>query len=75
MKIDKDKLSALMEMSDGELWCEIRKIAKNHGFTLPEKTPEHSEMEKIRGAVSGGAKINLGEAVRLLNDYKRRCGK
>jgi len=74
MRIDKDKLSALMGMSDRELWGEIRKIAKSHGFTLPEKVPEHSEMEKIRGAVSGGAKLNLGEAVRMLNDYKRRCG-
>ncbi|MBQ7363471.1 MAG: hypothetical protein IJW48_03355 [Clostridia bacterium] len=75
MKIDKDKLDALVAMSDGELWGEIRKIASAHGFTLPDRTPEHSEMEKIRGAVSGGARINLGEAVRILNDYKRRCGK
>ena len=75
MKIDKDKLKAMCEMSDAELWREIRGVAQRHGFTLPEKTPEHSEMEKMRGAMAGGAKLKLGEAVRILNDYKRRQGK
>ena len=75
MKIDRDKLKAMCEMSDAELWREIRRVAGSHGFTLPEKTPEHSEMEKMRGAMSGGAKLKLGEAVRILNDYKRRQGK
>lgn len=75
MKIDKDKLKAMTELSDAELWGEIRRVAKRHGFTLPEKTPEHSEMEKMRGAMSGGAKLNLGEAVRILNDFKRRENK
>ena len=75
MKIDGDKLKSMCEMSDSALWCEIRNIAAKHGFSLPEKTPEHGDMEKIRGAVSGGAKIKLGEAVKILNDYKRRQGK
>ena len=74
MKIDKEKLDRLVGMSDSELWGEIRKIAKGHGFTLPEKTPDSAEMSKIRGAISGGAKLKLGEAVRILNEYKRRQG-
>ena len=71
MRIDKDKLNALCSMPDDELWCEICKIAKGYGFTLPKSTPCESDMQKLRGAVGNG-KINLGDAVKILNEYKRR---
>lgn len=71
MKIDKEKLASLCALGDDELWREVRGIAASHGFKLPEKTPSHSEMEKMRGAVSGGAKLNLAEAVRIINNYRR----
>lgn len=72
MKIDKEKLNALTSLPNDELWCEIRKVAKSYGFTLPEKTPADSEMQKLRGTVSGGCKLNLGDAVKILNDYRKR---
>ena len=72
MKLDKDKLNALLAMPDAELWREIRKIAGTHGFTLPEKAPSNEEMQKLRGAVSGGAGLNLGRAVKIINDYRKR---
>ena len=72
MRVDKEKLNALVALPDGELWCEVRKIAKSYGFTLPEKTPCESDMQKLRGAVTGSGKINLGDAVKILNDYKRK---
>ena len=46
MKIDKEKLTALTALPDNELWCEVRKIAKSYGFTLPESTPSECEMQK-----------------------------
>jgi hypothetical protein len=71
MKIDKEKLKALVEKPDDELWREIVAIAASHGFKLPEKTPSHTEMEKMRAAVSNGAKLNLAEAIRVINNYRR----
>ena len=75
MRIDKDKLDALCRMPDDELWCEVCKIAKSYGFTLPNNTPSKSDMQKLRGAVSANGKINLANAVKILNEYKRRENK
>ena len=74
MKINKDKLSELCSMGDDELWGEVRRIAASHGFKLPEATPPHEELEKMRSAVAGGSKISLSEAARIIN-MQRRGGK
>ena len=74
MKIDKRKLDELCKMGDAELWCEVRRIAAAHGFNLPEATPPHGELEKMRNAVSGGAKISLADAAKIINSY-RGCKK
>ena len=71
MKVNKEKLASLVAMPDDELWCEIVKIAASHGFKLPEKTPSHEEMEKMRSAVKGGAKLNLTEAIRVIDRYRK----
>ncbi len=71
MKIDKDKLRAVAALPDDELWRLIREIAAGHGFTLPERTPSHGELEKIRTAISHGASPNIAEALRVIKDYKR----
>ena len=75
MRIDKEKLDKLVAMPDADLWCEIRKIASQNGFTLPDKPPSHDELNKIRTAVAGGAKINLAEAIRVVNNYRRSVGR
>ena len=72
MKIDKEKLTALVALPDDKLWAEVKKIAISHGITLPDSPPPHEEMERLRGAVSGGARLNLAQAVRVVNDYRRR---
>ena len=72
MKIDKDKLAALLAMPDDKLWAEVRAIASSHGITLPTAPPPPEEMANLRGAVSGGAKLNFAEAVRVINNYTKR---
>ena len=74
MKLNKEQLDKISSLSDEELWGEVCEVAKKHGFTLPTKTPAKSEMQRLRGAICGGAKLNLGEAVRILNEYKRGKG-
>ncbi len=71
MKIDKAKLDAMLKKDDASLWEEIRKIAGSHGWRLPEAAPPHSEMEKLRLSVGDGTKLNLGDAMRIINSYKR----
>lgn len=73
MKIDREKLAELCALGDDELWKTVRQMAAQHGFRLPEATPSKDEMNKMRDAVSG-TKINLGEAVKIINKYRRGKG-
>ena len=71
MRIDPEKLAKLTALPDNEMWSEIRRIAQKHGITLPEKCPDAKTMSDIRSATAGGAKINLAEAIRVINTYKK----
>lgn len=73
MKIDREKLNAVVNLSDEDLWRMIRELAKSHGITLPEAVPPHSELEKVRGALSHGGSPNIAEAIRVVNNYRRGC--
>lgn len=70
MKLDKNKLDELVSLPDDELWKKVVEIGKTHGFILPAKTPDHSELEKLRGIARDGAKMNLASALRLLAKYR-----
>jgi len=72
MKIDKDKLRELSEKNDAELWSVISGIAAKHGYSLPKSTPSKADMDKIRGIMGSPDKFNMREAMRLMNEYKKR---
>ena len=72
MKIDKEKLKRLTEKSDADMWHEIVTIAKKRGYTLPEATPKHEDIERLRRALSGAEKISLSDAAKIMNNYKKR---
>ena len=74
MKFDRNKLDALMKLSDDDLWAEIVRVGASKGFNLPTGTPPHAELEKLRGIATGG-KISMSEAMMLINKYKRGMGK
>lgn len=65
MKINSEKLRALAALSDDALWREIRKMAENFGQKIPERTPPHEDMERIRAALSG-TQINIADAMQML---------
>lgn len=71
MKLNKQKLEALCALDDNALWREIRSIAATYGIRLPERTPPHSELQKMRDAVSGGGKMNLSEAMKIINSQRQ----
>ena len=71
MKVNKEQLKKLAEKSDADLWREIHSIAKSHGYNLPDATPRHEDIEKIRRALLGSEKISLGDAAKIINAYKK----
>lgn len=73
MRINKQQLERLTALSDEKLWREIVALGKNFGATLPEKTPPHEELMKLRSIISGG-KISLSDAAKILNEYKKGGG-
>ena len=70
MRFDKSKLEALAALPDDRLWAEVVRIADSFGYSLPKQTPPHGELEKMRDAVRS-EKINVSEALRMINRYKR----
>ena len=72
MKIDKEKLAAFAALPDDRLWTEIVNLASSHGIKLSSAMPPPEEMKRLRGAILGGAKLNMSEAVRIVNQYSKR---
>ena len=75
MNFDKDKLIALTALPDDALWSEIKKMSSAYGLSLPDKTPSHEELEKLRSMFGGVGKLSLMQAMRVVNDIKRRGNK
>ncbi len=70
MKLDRNKLEQMVTLSDDELWRRVVEIGKGHGFILPEKTPPHDELEKLRELARDGMNMNVMSAIRLINKYR-----
>ncbi len=71
MRLDRDKLVGMVSLPDDELWRAVVEIGKTHGFILPEKTPPHEELEKLRSIARDGAKMSISSALRILNNYRK----
>lgn len=69
MRFDKEKLEAMLALPDEELWKTVVAIGKAHGFTLPEKSPPHDELDKLRKIAKDGSKMNVGAAMKILSRY------
>ena len=73
MKLNNNMVNKLRGLNDQELWKEIQRMASSYGIKLPDKTPNTTELSKVREALNIG-EINTMEAMRMLNDFKRRQG-
>lgn len=71
MKLDRETITKLTEANDETLWETVRGIALAKGFRLPEATPPHETMERLRCTLSGNGTLSLGEAVRVIAAYKK----
>ena len=70
MKIDKAQLEAIAALPDDKLWAEIVRMGESYGINMPKATPPHDQLEKLRSTVNG-TRLNIGEAVRILTEYKK----
>lgn len=71
MRIDKAKLEALAALPDDRLWAAVRQLAASHGLSLPEGTPPHEELERLRTMAKEADRLSLRDAMRLINAYRR----
>ena len=74
MRIDMEKLRALIALPDAELWAQARKMAAEYGFPLAERVPPHEELERLRNMVREGERIRLTDAAKIINQYRERRG-
>lgn len=75
MKFDANALHALTAKNDRELWAAIRMIAAKNGLSLAEEAPPPSEMERLRGILSGAEKLSPSDAMKIVNDFKKKGGR
>ena len=70
MKLNKSITDRLKNLTDEELWCEIRKMAAGYGLALPDRPPSSTDLAKVRDALNIG-EVNMNDAMRIVNEYKR----
>ena len=75
MNFDKNKLDTLVSLPDEDLWNEIRKMAGAHGLNLPNTAPPPEEIERLRTICRDSSKISMLQAMRIVNNIKRRGNK
>lgn len=72
MRFDKQKLAALAALPDAELWAQIVQLGKEHGISIPPTPPPHAELERLRGVIGDPDKMRMSDAIRVVNDYKKK---
>lgn len=75
MKINREELKKMATLNDAQLWAQIRAIAAQHGYSLPEKSPSSEDLKRVRNALDGTERINLADAMKFVNNYKQKGGK
>ena len=75
MKLNKEKIGALLNLDDAALWLEITTAAQRFGYTLPQSTPKSADMAKIRAAMQEADKLSAMDVARLLSSFKAKRNK
>ena len=71
MQYQPEILAALLSQSDEKLWRAIKTIASTNGIRLPQEAPPKEQMQRLRAALGGGVNLNLDEAARIVERYKK----
>ena len=74
MKLNQEELKRLSSLSDEKLEREIRRMAEAKGIRLPNASPAHEDLEKLRAMLSDKNGFGLMDAMRYYNAYKKKYG-
>lgn len=74
MKLNQEQLKRLSTLSDAELEREIRRMAAAKGLSLPQASPAHEDLEKLRALLTSEKGFGLMDAMRYYNAYKKKYG-
>lgn len=74
MKMDQKLIAELVALPDDELWRRIREMASAYGIKLPEATPPHETLAKLKGAVRGNGTLKMTEAASVIGRYMKEQG-
>ncbi len=74
MKLNQEELKRLSTLSDKELEREIRRMAAAKGLSLPQASPDHEDLEKLRALLSNEGGVGLMDAMRYYNAYRKKYG-
>ena len=74
MKLDQERLKIYAKLPDAILWSQIVAQGEKHGIHLPTKTPDKEAMARLRRIMTGEESVALGDALTLINEYKRKGG-
>ena len=75
MKLNKEKIAALLSLDDANLWKEITCAAQKFGYTLPQEAPKERDMAKIRLALGEAEKLSALDVARMLAAFKAKRNK
>lgn len=75
MRPDAEQLRALGALEDDALWKKVVELAAQKGLKLGAATPTHEDLERLRRMLRASESIRIGDAMRLVNEYKRKYGK
>ncbi len=71
MQLDKKTLDSILSQEDTVLWNTIRAIAAQSGLNLPQNPPPKNELDKLRGILGNKTQLDVGEALKIANNFKR----
>lgn len=74
MRLNKEELRALAALGDRDLWAAVKNIAQRYGIKLPDASPSHADLDRLRALLAAPEKIKMSEAIRLVNEYKKKGG-
>ena len=72
MNFDQNTLNALLALDDRTLWQTVRGIAAQKNLALPEGPMSASDMQRLRGVLSGASQMDASDAARILSEYGKR---
>ena len=75
MKIDHEKMKQLSRLDDRALWDTVVRMGAKHGLHLSADLPEAKDLEKLRQVLCHTEDLRMLDAMRTVNEYRKKYGK